>query len=115
MKQHIKKNFLAFYNVYYIKRNKLFNSLGLNIHKNRLKIKIHHVNNLSNNKSLLDLYKTETEKAFGFISNIKNYIYTRKNLGYPARGQRTHTNAKTQRKKKQNLLSKNKKYIKVSK
>lgn len=107
MKQQKKRETLSYYNLYHIKRNKFFNSLGLNTYRKLLKVKTHHINNFSIKNSLLGFYKAETEKASNFISVIKNYIYTRKILGYPVRGQRTHTNAKTQRKKKQVLLSKN--------
>lgn len=37
------------------------------------------------------------QKTNNFFSKIKNYKNFRNTLGYPSRGQRTHTNAKTKK------------------
>jgi len=60
---------------------------------------------LNNSKQLLlnikteKKLKTEVRESINFIKKIKTFKGTRHKLGYPCRGQRTHTNAKTSKKK----------------
>ena len=42
-------------------------------------------------------YKDNVKESISFLSKIKTYIGVRHKLGYPVRGQRTHTNAKTKK------------------
>lgn len=43
--------------------------------------------------------KDNVKETIGFLSKIKTYKGVRHKLGYPVRGQRTHTNAKTKKSK----------------
>ena len=45
--------------------------------------------------------KEKIKNNITFLSNIKSYKGNRHKLKYPTRGQRTHTNAKTRKKKTQ--------------
>ena len=42
-------------------------------------------------------YKDNIKESIIFLSKIKTYKGVRHKLGYPVRGQRTHTNAKTKK------------------
>ena len=53
------------------------------------------VNKISIEKKL----KEKVQNNITFLSNIKSYKGNRHRLKYPTRGQRTHTNAKTRKKK----------------
>jgi small subunit ribosomal protein S13 len=48
--------------------------------------------------SYSDTLKTKIRRVVNFYVKLKNYKGIRHNLGYPVRGQRTHTNAKTRKK-----------------
>jgi hypothetical protein len=54
---------------------------------------------LSNGFSTTSNLKTVILERFIFLRKVSNYRITRNNLGLSARGQRTHTNCLTQRKK----------------
>jgi len=53
------------------------------------------VKNIIHGKKLRDNVK----EVISFLSKIKTYKGIRHRLGYPVRGQRTHTNAKTKKSK----------------
>jgi small subunit ribosomal protein S13 len=61
---------------------------------------------LANSKIFLLAFKTdkklkiETKESISFLKKLKSFKGTRHKLGYPCRGQRTHTNAKTAKKLK---------------
>jgi small subunit ribosomal protein S13 len=96
------KNFLQ--NNYGIgeKTGKLFSSLlGLNkrVGPNALKMRQlsvikKKINNIRLNKKLKEINKNNIK----FLIRIKTYRGIRHKFKYPARGQRTHTNAKTKKK-----------------
>lgn len=83
------KNF--FYNT------NLFDKLGLNKQQNNFLIKQKHILVLTNYNALIHQKKQKTIEYLNFSNNIKNYKNFRNILGYPCRGQRTHTNAKTKK------------------
>ena len=91
-------------NVFKTSKLKLFilKKIGLNLNKFKFKIKKNHFYKLNIYKKNLD-NRNYLRKLNNFYFNIKNYKNYRNQLGYPIRGQRTHTNAKT--KKKFKILS----------
>jgi ribosomal protein S13 len=93
--QNIKK-----YKIKINETKKIFNKIGLNPKKTDLLIKTKHAlvleKKVKNNKKIKD----ELSIFNNFSSIIKNYKYFRNINGYPCRGQRTHTNAKTKKKYK---------------
>nr|NP_038178.1 ribosomal protein S13 [Synura synuroidea]AAF36944.1 ribosomal protein S13 [Synura synuroidea] len=91
-----KKN-INYYKIKFVSKKIVFNKLGLNLKKNRFNIKTNHQKNL---QFFLVKLKTSnyTNKTQNFFYKIKNYKNFRNLLGYPIRGQRTHTNAKTKKK-----------------
>ena len=79
-------------------RKRISNYLGLNCNKTVIGLKTNHIKylkkKLTTNKKLL-----ESVNLFNsFSAKLKNYKYFRNISGYPSRGQRTHTNAKTKKK-----------------
>lgn len=74
--------------------------IGLNNKKTNFPIKNKHViileKKIKNNKKI----RNEILDFNNYSSKIKNYKYFRNINGYPARGQRTHTNGKTKKKYK---------------
>ena len=82
------------------KKINIFNLLGLNIKKNMFYLKNNHINYfLTRNLKLTKMIENKN-KCFDFVNKIKTYKSYRNIHGYPARGQRTHTNAKTKKKTK---------------
>ncbi len=80
---------------------KIFRKSGLNITKN-LK-NLNQRQQLEVNKNLKNLQvgkklKSSQKQTLDFLFRIKTYRGVRHKLKYPARGQRTHTNAKTKQK-----------------
>jgi small subunit ribosomal protein S13 len=80
---------------------KVFKNLGINIRINSTTLKRKHRAEISKKfsqiitgKKLKDKIKT----TLNFLSKNKTYRGIRHKLKYPARGQRTHTNAKTKKK-----------------
>lgn len=92
------------YSLSLISKKKIFYKIGLNIKKNNFNLTKKNQNYLifkkKKNKNL-----AITQKTNKFFYKIKNYKNYRNSLGYPIRGQRTHTNAKTKKKFK-NLFKK---------
>ena len=86
----------------YKKTQQLFKWSGLNIRVNPKSLKKKQVNKINNN---LKNYKTgkllkdETYEFIEFLIKTRTYKGIRHKLRYPVRGQRTHTNAKTSKKK----------------
>ena len=78
----------------------LANCLGLNPNKKTFCIKQRHTQFLKKMINLKQRGKEERTVYINFGSRIKNYRYFRNISGYPCRGQRTHTNAKTKKKNK---------------
>jgi small subunit ribosomal protein S13 len=88
---------------YGIGKNKiceLLKSIGLNLRKHPKKFKLRQqaeiekrVNKTVHGKK----YKDNIKENIVFLSKIKSYKGVRHKLGYPVRGQRTHTNAKTKK------------------
>jgi len=89
------------------KKKNLTKMLGLNNKlKNLITKKSHNVQikKFLENKKTLIIFEQKTNN---FLLKIRNYKNYRNNLGYPVRGQRTHTNAKTKKKLfKKNIKSK---------
>ena len=88
---------------------KICKKFGLNnrIHILKCKLKTtRRINNLINKLTFKRTLKNKIIRIRKFsMEELKNYKGIRYELGYPIRGQRTHTNAKTRKK-----LQKNKKY-----
>ena len=90
---------------YGIGKNKIFELLkgvGSNLRKHPKKFKLKQqaeiekkVNRVIHGKK----YKDSIKENIIFLSKIKSYKGVRHKLGYPVRGQRTHTNAKTKKSK----------------
>lgn len=78
-----------------------FNKIGVNLKNNpkMLQKKKNRELDVILSKNLTDKkLKTELKEIDLFSKKIKNYKGIRNKLKYPARGQRTHTNAKTKKK-----------------
>lgn len=78
----------------------LLKIFGLNLRKHTKKIKVKQ--QLEIEKKLKHIphgkkYKDSIKETILFLSKIKTYKGIRHKLGYPVRGQRTHTNAKTKK------------------
>jgi len=76
-------------------------NIGVNKRLKRLFVKeIHFTNskqlllNIKTEKKL----RTEIKESINFLKKLKSFKGLRHKLGYPCRGQRTHTNAKTAKK-----------------
>jgi ribosomal protein S13 len=86
------------YRIKLSEKKKIADQFGLNKNKNSFNIRTKHalilVKKLTTNLKI----KEELSKFSSFSSKIKNYKYFRNLNGYPSRGQRTHTNAKTKKK-----------------
>ena len=74
--------------------------VGLNPNRRTIVIKQKHSGVL--NKKIKQKQKTKEGLSIfvNFGARLKNYRYFRNINGYPCRGQRTHTNAKTKKKNK---------------
>lgn len=94
------KRNIRFYLTSYLKKVTLFDLLGLNKKKHKFFIKQDHMLQLNKQVLLRNTIKQRTIEYLKFNSALKNYKNFRNILGYPSRGQRTHTNAKTKKKLK---------------
>ena len=103
----IKQNTLNNYGIGLKKYNLICNLIGLNTRMHKA-----YVNNKINEKKkfLINKYtfnstlKFKIKEIIEQYKNLKNYRGIRHFLHYPVRGQRTHTNAKTVRRKKKKLI-----------
>ena len=93
--QNIKK-----YKIKINERKKIFNQIGLNKKQTDILIKVKHAGVLDKKVKTNKKIKDEVSSFNNFSFVIKNYKYFRNINGYPSRGQRTHTNAKTKKKNK---------------
>lgn len=83
--------------------NQTYNLIGLNKKKTIIKLKLIKKNiftKISNIFTYNDTLKLKIEKQISYFKDIKSYTGTRHLYKYPVRGQRTHTNAKTQKRLK---------------
>ena len=75
--------------------------VGINCRLKKLFVKETHLNK---SKKLILAIKTEkklkveTKESINYLKKLKSFKGIRHKLGYPCRGQRTHTNAKTAKK-----------------
>lgn len=79
----------------------IYKSLGLNIRCLSDKLTKKHLGNLNQNLKSFNIgkrLKDTTKEILNFSIKLKSYKGIRHKLKYPARGQRTHTNAKTKKK-----------------
>ena len=82
-----------------VKEHKIIaNQLGLNPNERSVSIKRKHIVVLKKKINLKQKTKDSQPVFIAFGSRLKNYRYFRNINGYPCRGQRTHTNAKTKKK-----------------
>jgi ribosomal protein S13 len=89
---------LKIYKIKPEEQKKLYQKLGLNTNKRSFNIKHRHFK-LIKQKLLNNQQIKETNISFiNFSIKLKNYKCFRNINGYPSRGQRTHTNAKTKKK-----------------
>lgn len=97
--------FNLFFSLYGVKthsKNVLRHKLGVNSRLNFTFIKSKHLNNLTNLYSNLlvgSKLQNSIKENISFIKNNKTYKGLRHKVSLPVRGQRTHTNAKTCKKK----------------
>jgi ribosomal protein S13 len=80
---------------------KVFRNLGINVRINASTLKRKQQAEISRKFSLITSGKKLKDKiktTINFLSKNKTYKGIRHKLRYPARGQRTHTNAKTKKK-----------------
>ena len=80
----------------------LFNRIGINTRNNPQKVKINLVNRIKKTlkkKITGKKLKKKIESRIAFQFRIRSYVGIRHKLGYPVRGQRTHTNSNTKKKK----------------
>lgn len=78
----------------------LLKTLGLNIRKTPKKIKMKQQTEVDKKLKAIPhgkRLKDSIKDRIVFLSKIKTYSGVRHRLGYPVRGQRTHTNAKTKK------------------
>lgn len=79
--------------------------LGLNNNSNSFFIKKKHCKLLTKKIKIKLQSKLKNDDFNSFNQKLKNYKHFRNINGYPSRGQRTHTNAKTKKKNKfKNIL-----------
>ena len=86
----------------YRKALQLFIINGLNIRGNPKTLKKKHLSSFNlhlTNIKTGKLLKTEIQEFIEFLIKTRTYKGIRQKLKYPVRGQRTHTNAKTSKKK----------------
>jgi len=76
----------------------ILKKIGLNIKLYSFKIKKPHFLLFNKLKENILENKAYIKQINNFYFGIKNYKNYRNQLGYPIRGQRTHTNAKTKKK-----------------
>jgi ribosomal protein S13 len=96
IKKKLKNSKFISYNM--LKKNsKVF---GLNIKKYNILLKTSHKNNIQKSQNQSFFLIEKIKKYNNFNNTIKTYKSYRNLNGYPARGQRTHTNGKTKKKLK---------------
>ena len=84
--------------------------IGVNYRLKKIFLKEVHLNH---SKQLLLTIKTgkklkiQTKESINFLRKLKSFKGIRHKLGYPCRGQRTHTNAKTAKKLKKKEINNN--------
>jgi len=76
------------------------NILGLNPQKKTIDIKLKHSDFLKKKIKSEQKIRGGRSIFISFGARLKNYRHFRNINGYPCRGQRTHTNAKTKKKNK---------------
>ena len=105
-----KASFLKRHGVNYGILNQTYNLLGLNKRKLDITVKLKKkniFNKICNLFTYSDTLKTKIEKQIFYYKSVKSYRGMRHVYKYPVRGQRTHTNAKTQKKIKLIIASSN--------
>jgi ribosomal protein S13 len=83
--------------------NQTYKLLGLNKKKLNITLKLNKKNIFNKIFTLFtynETLKIKLEKQISYYKNLKSYRGMRHVYKYPVRGQRTHTNAKTQKKLK---------------
>jgi small subunit ribosomal protein S13 len=78
----------------------IYKKIGLNYKKKYTRIKCKHqlhMTRIINKATYSDTLKLKVKRAITFYIKIKSYKGMRHSFGYPVRGQRTHTNAKTKK------------------
>lgn len=95
-------HFFSLYGAKHHSKNILKNKLGINSRLNFSFIKQKNYNNLSNvyaNLLVGNKLQTSIKENISFMKNNRTYKGLRHKVSLPVRGQRTHTNAKTCKKK----------------
>lgn len=85
----------------YFFKSRLVNLLGLNPRQRSIFL-TREAKILLNNQKTLPSSEVEKQKCIEFLKENKSYRGIRHKIRLPVRGQRTHTNAKTRKKKKAN-------------
>lgn len=89
------------YGVGIYKQTNAKKNVGINLRNKIRNVKIkslNRVNKLFNSDILGRKLILENKDNYDFLIKLKTYKGNRHKFGYPARGQRTHTNAKTKKK-----------------
>jgi small subunit ribosomal protein S13 len=93
----LKKNVASVFGVGKNNLASIYKKIGLNYKKKSINIKFKHqqrINKVINKVSFSDTLKSKIKRSINFYIKLKSYRGIRHLLGYPVRGQRTHTNAK---------------------
>lgn len=98
--QFINNKSIEFYIIKHKTQSLLFDILGLNNKKKGFDLKQIHISYIKKNKNIILDKEKKAAKFNSFNFNIKTCKNTRNIFGYPVRGQRTRTNAKTKKKYK---------------
>ena len=84
-----------------LKEHKIIaNIIGLSPKENKIYIRRKYLSFFKKRIKLKQKLKEESLISINFSARLKNYRYFRNINGYPCRGRRTHTNAKTKKKNK---------------
>ena len=96
--KNIKKSILSIYGIGNARKADISNDIGLNRRKfnfSYMSEKVEKVNEKTNSLVTARKLKNSQKEFILFGINNKSYKGSRNKYKYPARGQRTHTNAKT--------------------
>lgn len=99
-KRFINKKNVEFYNIKYQTQGAVYDILGFNPKKGMFDIKEKHISVIKKYKAITQINTKVGNKHNIFFYNIKTCKNIRNVFGYPSRGQRTRTNAKTKKKYK---------------
>jgi small subunit ribosomal protein S13 len=98
-----KQTNISKYGVGLSKLEEIYKLVGINFNRKAVVYKSQHkkkIRDLTNQISYFGSLKLKNKRAIEFYTKLKNYRGVRHSAKYPVRGQRTHTNAKTVKRKR---------------